>query len=160
MDIHNYLLPHHFMACLKISSLQGLLPSWVRRLIDIPSDSRRPYVSSSRNTSLWEEESNSSASRQNTMSLSTVHVPGITVLPSLPPTYPPPTLKAAVHGYREYKPPPFHWTPPLEPPIIFISTSGHAADQSINGSSRCPTALWSSLLIQPLKIFVVKSNTL
>ena len=152
------------MACLNTSSLQDLLPSWVKRLIDIPSNSRRPCMSSSRNTSLWEEESNSPASRQNSMNSPPVHVPGITVLPSEPPTYPPPiypppTSKSAVHGYREYESPPFHRTPPLEPPIIFISVSD-AADRSMNGSSRCPTALWSSILIQPLKIFVVKSNTL
>ena len=135
MDIHNYLLAHHFMACLNISSLLDLLPSWVKRLIDIPSDSRRPYMSSSRNTSLWEEESNSPALRQKSMNSPPVHVPGITVLPSEPPTYPPPTSKSALHGYREYESPPFHRTPPLEPPIIFISTSD-AADRSMNGSSR------------------------
>ena len=159
MDIHNYLLAHHFMACLNISSLLDLIPSWMKRLIDIPSVLHRPYVSSSRNTSLWEEESNLPTSRQNSDS-PTMHVPGVIVLPSPPPTYPPPISRPAVHGYQEYKQPPFYQTPPLEPPIIFISTSGRTASWSMNGSSQCPTSLWSSILIQSLKIFVVKSNTL
>ena len=129
------------MACLGISSLRDLLPFWVKRLITTTSDSDQPNTSSSHNTSLQEE---------------------IIVLPSPPPSYRFTTPKSAVHGeidgngYREYEPP-FHRTPPLEPSII--STSEHA-DRPINGLSQCLTALWFSILIQPLKIFAVKSNAL
>ena len=154
--LKNNLLAQHFMACLNISSLQDLLPSWVKQLIDIPRNSRQPCMSSSRSKSLGEEESDLLASCQNTVDSPPVHVPA--VLPNEPPTYPPPTSKPAVHGYREYELPSFHRTPPLEPPIVFISSD--AADRSVNGLSQYPTTLWSIVLIQPLKIFVVKSNAL
>ena len=157
MDIHNYLLAHHFIACLNISSLLDLILSWMKHLTDILSDLHQPYMSSSHHTSLWEEESNLPTSYQNS-DLPTMHVPGVIMLPSLPPTYPPPILRPAMHGYQEYKQPPFHQTPPLEPPIVFISSD--AADRSVNGLSQYPTTLWSIVLIQPLKIFVVKSNAL
>ena len=147
MDIHNYLLAHHFMACLNISSLLDLILSWMKRLTDIPSNLHQPYVSSSRHTSLWEEESNLPTSHQNSDS-PTMHVPEVIVLPSLPPTYPPPISRPAVHGYQEYKQPPFHQTPPLEPLIISIHTSGHIAGRSMNGSPQYPTVLWYSILIQ------------
>ena len=74
-----------------------------------------------------------------------------------PPTaYPPPASKLAVPAYREHGPP-FYRTPLLGPPIIFPK---HAADRPMNGSSQCPTSLWSIILIKQSKISVVKSNTL
>lgn len=136
------------MACLGISSLHHLLPFWVKRFTT-RSVSDQPYTSSERNTSPQE------ASHQSPVNSG--YVPEIIVLPDPPPAY----LTSAVHrgvddGYQEYEPP-FHRTPPLNPPIIFPK---HAADRPMDGSSQCPTSLWSSILIKPFKIFVVKSNAL
>lgn len=143
------------MTCLDISFLLDLLPSWLKHFVATPSHSDRSYTSSA-NNSLLEERSSPHKHPVNSL---TGFVPGITVLPSPPPTYLSTTPKSTVHGYQAHEPSSFHRTPPLEPPIIFIPTSGRTAGWSMNGSSQCPTFLWPSILIQYLKIFVVKSNT-
>lgn len=144
------------MTCLDISFLLDLLPSWLKHFVAIPSNSDRPYTSSSPSTSVLEERSGSPASHKCPVDSLTGYMPGIIVLPSPPPAYPPPASKLAVPAYREHGPP-FYRTPPLGPPIIFPK---HAADRPMNGSSQCPTALWSIILIKQFKISVVKSNTL
>ena len=143
------------MTCLDISFLLDLLPSWLKHLVAIPSHSDRSHTSSA-NDSLLEERSSSLASHKCPVDSLTGYMPGIIVLPSPPPAYPPPASKLAVPAYREHGPP-FYRTPPLGPPIIFPK---HAADRPMNGSSQCPTALWSIILIKQFKISVVKSNTL
>ena len=142
------------MTCLDISFLLDLLPSWLKHFVAIPSNSDRPYTSSSPSTSVLEERSGSPASHKCPVDSLTGYMPGIIVLPSPPPAYPPPASKLAVPAYREHGPP-FYRTPPLGPPIIFPK---HAADRPMNGSSQCPTALWSIILIKQFKISVVKSN--
>ena len=77
-----------------------------------------------------------------------VHVPGITVLPSPSPAYLSTTPKSAVHGYRAYESLPSHQAPPLEPLIVFMPTSRHITDRSVNGFFQHPVSLWNSLLIQ------------
>lgn len=137
------------MACLNILSLRNLLPSWARHLIGTMSDSDRPCTSSERNTSpqeAWHQ-----------VPVDFGYAPETILLPDPPPTY----LTSNVHrgvsnGYQEYEPP-FHRTPPLDPPIIFLK---HAADRSINGLSQRPIALWYIILIKQFKIFLVKSNAL
>ena len=121
------------MTCLDISFLLDLLPSWLKHLVAIPSHSDRSHTSSA-NDSLLEERSSSLASHKCPVNPLTGYVPGITVLPSPPPTYLSTTPKSAVHGYQAHEPFSFHRTPPLEPPIIFIPTTGHAARRSMNGS--------------------------
>ena len=144
------------MTCLDISSLLDLLPSWLKHFVAISSHSDRSYTSSA-NNSLLEERSSPHKHPVNSL---TGFVPGITVLPTLPPTYLSTTAKSTVHEYQAHEQYSFHRTPPLEPPIIFIPTSGRTAGWSMNGSSQSPTYMWSSILIQSLQIFVVKSNTL
>ena len=140
------------MACLSILSLRNLLPSWVKHLIGTTSDSDWSHTSSERNTSPQE------ASHQ--FPVNSGYVPETIVLPDPPPTYLTSTVHRGVdNGYQEYEPP-LHRTPPLGPPIIFPK---HAADRPMNGSSQCPTGLWSSILIKSFKVFVistVKSNSL
>ena len=150
------------MACLGISSLRGLLPAWVKWFLATPSNSDRPYTSSSRNTSLLEERSDSPVSHKSPVHSPTGYVRGITVLPSPPPAYPFTTSKSAVHGvidvyeYQGCEPFSFNRIPPIprdktrsfednmeqlpalhEPPIIFSPTSDmRAADQPIKSSSQ------------------------
>ena len=147
------------MTCLDISFLLDLLPSWLKHFIAIPSHSDRSYTSSA-NNSLLEERSSSLASHKCPVNSLTGYVPGITVLPSPPPTYLSTTPKSTMHGYQAHESSSFHRTPPLGPPIIFPK---HAADRPMNGPSRCPIGLWSSILIKSFKVFVifmVKSNSL
>ena len=118
-------------------------PSWLKHFVAIPSRSDRSYTSSA-NNSLLEERSSSHKHPVNSL---TGYMPGITVLPSPPPTYLSATPKSTVHGYQAHEPSSFHRTPPLEPPIIFIPTTGHAAGRLMNGSSQCPASLWSTILI-------------
>lgn len=77
------------MACLGISSLHDLLPFWVKHLLTTMGNSDQPYTRSLRNTSLQRERNRSPASE---------YVPGITVLPSPPPSYLFTASKSAMHG--------------------------------------------------------------
>ena len=129
------------MTCLDISFLLDLLPSWLKHFVAIPSHT------SSANDSLLEERSSSLASHKHPVNSLTGYVPGIAVLPSPLPIYLSTTPKSTVHAYQAHDPSSFHRTPPLEPPIIFISTTAHAAGRSMNGSFQCPTSLWSTILI-------------
>ena len=133
------------MACLNISFLNDLLPSWLKRFVAVSNNSDQTS-SSSRNTSLLEGNS-SPVSHKSTVHLLTEYVPGITVLPSPPPIYLSTTSKSAVLGYQRYKPFSLNQTLPIpkeratnfdktmkqlpalyKPPIFFSSTSGmHAA---------------------------------
>lgn len=138
------------MACLNISFLNDLLPSWLKRFVAVSSNSDQTS-SSSRNTSLLEEGNSSPVSHKSTVHSLTEHVPGITVLPSPPPVYLSTTSKSAVLGYQRCEPFSLNQTPPIpkeratsfdktmkrlpalyKPPIFFSSTSGmHAADQQM-----------------------------
>ena len=149
------------MACLDISFLHDLLPLWLKRFVVIPSNSDRPSTSSSHNTSLLEEGNGSPVSHKSTVHLLTEYVPGITMLPSLPPVYLSTTSKSAAHGYQGCEPSSFHQTPPIpkekatcidnnmeqlpalhRPPIFFSSTSDmHAAGQPVKSSSQYITMI-------------------
>lgn len=135
------------MTCFDITFFHDFLPSWLKCFVAIPSNSDQPYTSTSPNTSLLEGGSSSPASHKSPVNSLTGYVPGITMLPSLPPTYLSTTSKSAVHGDQECKPFSFNQTPPIpkekatsfdnnmeqfpalhKPPIFFSSTSGmHAA---------------------------------
>ena len=135
------------MTCFDITFFYDFLPSWFKCFFPIPSNSDQPYTSASPNTSLLEGGSGSPASHKSPVNLLTGYMPGITMLPSLPPTYLSTTFKSAVHGYQECKPFSFNQTLPIpkekatsfdnnmeqfpalhKPPIFFSSTSGmHAA---------------------------------
>ena len=131
------------MTCLDISFLLDLLPSWLKHFVAIPSNSDRPYTSSSPSTSLLEERSGSPASHKCPVDSLTGYMPGIIVLPSPPPTYLSTTSKPTVHGYQECEPFSFNQTPPIpkkkatsfdnnmerfpalnKPPVFFSSTLG------------------------------------
>ena len=139
------------MTCLDILDL---LPSWFKRFVAITINLDRPDTSSSRNTSLLAEGSGSPVSYESPVNPLTGYVPGITVLPSPPLAYLPPTSKSAVHGYQGCEPCSFHQIPPipkekaisfdnnmerlpsLNRPSIFSSSSDmHDAGQPMKSSS-------------------------
>ena len=156
------------MACLNISYLCNLLPSWLKRFVTIPSNPDRPYASPSCNISLLEEGSGSLATYESPGNSSTenVYVPGITELPSPPSAYLSTISKPDMYGYQGCEPCSFNQTPPIPkekatsfdsnmkqlpalhgPSIFFPSTSDIRAGQPMKSSS-----LYITIIITFLKV--------
>lgn len=131
------------MTCFDITFFHDFLPSWLKRFVAIPSNSDQPYTSASPKDSSLEGGSGSPASHRSPVNSLTGYVPGITVLPSPPPTYLSTISKPTVHGYQECEPFSFNQTPPIpkkkatsfdnnmerfpalnKPPVFFSSTLG------------------------------------